>query len=73
MSVASTAAEAEARVTALAGAVADLYAAVIECDRVGGDVQRSFAAGLPPEFVHDMVAQEPMLGAIFMALGIPIE
>jgi len=65
--------EAEAKVTEFAGSLANLYDAVVACDRVGGDVQRAFGAGLPPAFVSDLIAQEPMLGAIFMALGIPLE
>lgn len=63
---------AERKVTDLAASVADLYAAVVDCDRIGGDAQRAFAAGLPPDFVADLVRQEPMVGAIFMALGVPI-
>jgi hypothetical protein len=65
--------EAEAKVTGAAAALADLYTAVIECDQAGGDVQRAFAAGLPPGFVSGLISQEPMLGAIFMALGVPVE
>ncbi len=72
MSATAEASAAEARVTELAGSIADLYGAVVACDAAGGDVQRAFAAGLPPAFVEDLVRQEPMLGAIFMALGIPV-
>lgn len=72
MTTAEAVAASEAKVTELAGSIADLYAAIVECDQAGGDVQRAFSAGLPREFVADLVRQEPMLGSIFLLLGVPV-
>lgn len=67
------AAVAEDRVRSLAAAIAQLPEAMGECERVGGDPQRAFMDGLPADFVRAMVEQQPMLGALFMAIGMPVE
>lgn len=66
-------AEAEARVTELAAVIPALVPALQECDRLGGNGQQAFLAGLPPAFLAGLVRAEPMLGALFMALGVPVE
>ena len=66
-------AAAEARVSGLAGAIAQIPEAMAECDRLGADAQAAFIAGLPSDFIRSIVASEPMLGAVFMALGVPVE
>lgn len=61
------------RVGHLADALAQLPQAMAEVDALGGDPMRAFADGLPPGFVASLVQTQPLLGSLFLALGVPIE
>ena len=63
----------EARVRNLAASISMLPEAMVECERAGGNAQQAFIDGLPADFVRAMVEQQPMLGALFMAIGMPVE
>lgn len=58
--------------TELAASIAELYEQAQECERLGGDPGRAFAAGFPPDFAAKLVAEQPLLGSIFLMLGIRV-